>query len=234
MTAQVASRTGDTPRESPRPTWTFLTNHPVVLIYITQHPESTVRAIAIGVGLTERATLAILRDLDDERLVDRHRAGRRNTYVVRYERLIGLAGATPTFNAAVEAVVLALISISPEGRAASRKRTAPSAQDRATRVGTWGFFTNHMMMLGAIAAAPTLTVRELALLTKITERGAMSILNQLEAEQIILRHREGRRNRYTVNIEAFRAFRGWTYDTWSMPSQLIEVAAKGIRALARR
>lgn len=204
-----------------------------MLIYITQHPESTVRAIAIGVALTERATLAILRDLDDERLVDRHRAGRRNTYVVRYERLVGLAGGAPAFNAAVEAVVLALISISPEGRAASRQRTAPSAADRAARVGTWGFFTNHMMMLGAIAAAPTLTVRELALLTKITERGAMSILNQLEAEQIILRHREGRRNRYTINIEALRTFRGWTYETWSMPAQLIDVAAKGIRALAR-
>ncbi len=235
MTAKVASREGDAPRgrAAPRATWTFLTNHPVVLIYITQHPESTVRAIAIGVGLTERATLAILRDLDDERLVERHREGRRNTYVVRYERLVGLAGSAPAFNAAAEAVVGALVSIAPEGRAASRQRTAPSAADRGRRVGTWGFFTNHMMLLGAIAAAPTLTVRELALLTKITERGAMSILKQLEAEHIIVRHREGRRNRYTIDIDAFRAFRGWTYDTWAMPVQLIDVAAKGIRALAR-
>jgi DNA-binding MarR family transcriptional regulator len=234
VTAEVATRRGDAPRAAARPTWGFLTNHPVVLIYTTQHPESTVRAIASGVGLTERASLSILRDLDDERLVERHRSGRRTTYVVRYERLIGMAGNAAGMNQAVEAVVRALISISPEGRAASRKRTAPSTADRSPRVGSWGFFTNHMSVLGAIAAAPTLTLRELAVMTKITERAVMSILNQLEAEQIIVRQREGRRNRYRVDIEAFRSFRGWTYETWEMPAQLKDVAARGIRALSRR
>jgi DNA-binding MarR family transcriptional regulator len=233
VTAEVASRTRDARRETPRPTWSFLTNHPVVLIYITQHPESTVRAIAVDVGLTERATLAILRDLDDERLVERHRQGRRNTYVVRYERLVGMVGAGTPANAAVEAVVRALISISPEGRAASRKRKAPSVEDRGPRMGTWAFFTNHMALLVAIARAPTLTVRELAVLTRLTERGALTILNQLEAESIVLRHREGRRNRYTIDLDAFSEFRGWSYATWSIPEQLIDVARKGIRAIGR-
>ena len=233
MTAEVASRRGDAPHPAPRPTWSFLTNHPVVLVYVTQHPESTVRSTAIGVGLTERATLAILRDLDDELLVERRRAGRRTTYVVRYERLIGMTGAGSPTNAAVEAVVRALISISPEALAASKKRRPASPSDSAPRVGSWGFFTNHMALLAAIARAPTLTVRELAIATKITERAVMSILNQLEAEHIIVRHREGRRNRYTVNLDAFRAFRGWSYDTWAMPAPLIDVAARGIRAIGR-
>ena len=233
MTAEVASRRGDAPQAAPRPTWSFLTNHPVVLVYVTQHPESTVRSTAVGVGLTERATLAILRDLDDELLVERHRAGRRTTYVVRYERLVGMTGAGSPTNAAVEAVVRALISISPEALAASKKRRPANASDRAPRVGSWGFFTNHMALLAAIAGTPTLTVRELAIATKITERAVMSILNQLEAERIIVRHREGRRNRYTVDLDAFRAFRGWSYDTWAMPAPLIDVAARGIRAIGR-
>ncbi len=233
MTAEVASRRGDTPHAAPRPTWSFLTNHPVILIYVTQHPESTVRSTAVGVRLTERATLAILRDLDDELLVERHRSGRRTTYVVRYERLVGMTGAGSPTNAAVEAVVRALISISPEALAASKKRRPVSASDSAPRVGSWGFFTNHMALLISIARAPTMTVRELAIATKITERAVMSILNQLEAEKIIVRHREGRRNRYTVDLDAFRAFRGWSYDTWAMPAPLIDVAARGIRAIGR-
>lgn len=233
MVAEVASRRGDARREAPPPTWSFLTNHPVLLIYITQHPGSTVRSIALDVGLTERATLAILRDLDDERLVERHRHGRRNTYVVRYQRLIGMVTAGTPANAVVEAVVRALISIAPEGRAASRNRPAPSAEDREARVGSWVFFTNHMALLIAIARAPTMTVRELAVLTRLTERGMLSILNQLEAEAIVLRHREGRRNRYTIDLDAFRAFRGWSYATWAIPEQLIDVAAKGIRAVGR-
>jgi DNA-binding MarR family transcriptional regulator len=232
LTAEVASRRSDAPHAAPRPTWSFLTNHPVVLIYVTQHPESTVRSTAVGVGLTERATLAILRDLDDERLVERHRNGRRTTYVVRYERLVGMTGDGSPTNAAVEAVVRALISISPEALAAKKRRPANEG-DRAPRVGSWGFFTNHMALLVAIARAPTLTVRELAITTKITERAVMSILNQLEAEKIIVRYREGRRNRYTVDLDAFRAFRGWSYETWAMPPPLIDVAARGIRAVGR-
>ena len=58
--------------------WSFLTNHALVLIYVIMHPDSTVREIAVGIGVTERATLAILRELEDEGIVERHRDGRRN------------------------------------------------------------------------------------------------------------------------------------------------------------
>ncbi len=204
-----------------------------MLIYIVQHPESTVRAIAQGVGLTERATLAILHDLDEERVIERHRDGRRNTYTVRYERLVGMSQQTRAMNVAATVVVGALIDLSPEGPRATRRHHAPSAEDREPRIGSWAFFTNHMQMLGAIARDPTMTVRDLAMETKITERAAVQILNQLEAESIIVRHREGRRNNYTIDVEAFRQFRGWRYDGWMMPTSLIEVAINGFRALAR-
>ena len=219
------------PEPGPRPTWTFLTNHPVVLIFIVQHPESTVRNIAQGVGLTERATLAILRDLDDEGLVDRHRNGRRNTYAINYGRLLGLANGT-VLDPAVHAVVAALISISPE---AGRVETehAPTKEDKRPRVGTWEFFTNHTLMLAAIARDNTLTVRDLAARVRMTERAAVSILHQLEAEGIITRHKEGRRNSYTIDLEAFRHFRGWQYEGWALPKALTDVAVNAIRAIGR-
>jgi DNA-binding MarR family transcriptional regulator len=217
--------------EGPRPTWTFLTNHPVVLIYVVQHPESTVRTIAQGVGLTERATLAILRDLDDEGLVERHRNGRRNTYAVNYGRLLGLAQGT-VLDPAVNAVVAALISIAPEAQTA-RRNYEPTKEDKRPRVGTWEFFTNQTLMLAAIARDNTLTVRELAARVGVTERAAVAILHQLEAEDIIERHKEGRRNSYTINLEAYRHFRGWHYDGWSLPKALVDVAVNAIRAIGR-
>ena len=61
----------------------------------------------------------------------------------------------------------------------------------------------------------------------------MTILHQLEAEGIIARHREGRRNSYTIDLEEFRRFRGWTYDGWAVPAPLVDVAVAAIRAIGR-
>jgi len=227
-TAAPAARA---PRPGARPGWTFLTNHPVVLIFVVQHPESTVRVIASGVGLTERATLAILRDLDDEGIVQRHRTGRRNTYVVDYNRMLGLAGGS-VMGPSVGAVVRVLISLSPEGRAARREHE-PTEHDKRPRVTTFEFFTNHTMLLAAIAEDNTRTVRELAAQVGVTERAAVALLHALEAEGVIKRHREGRRNSYTINLEAFRRFRGWRYDGWSVPKELVDLAVKAVRAVGR-
>lgn len=67
--------------------WCFLTNHALVLIHVTQHPHSTVRDIADAVGITERATHSVLRDLRAEGIVDAERNGRRNSYSVNFEHL---------------------------------------------------------------------------------------------------------------------------------------------------
>ena len=67
--------------------WGFLTTHALVLIHVTQQPHSTVRDIAAAVGVTERATHSVLRDLRNARVVDAARAGRRNSYTVNFEHL---------------------------------------------------------------------------------------------------------------------------------------------------
>jgi DNA-binding IclR family transcriptional regulator len=65
------------------PRWTFLTNHFLVLVAISGDPDLRVRDIADHVGITERATQAILGDLVEEGFVERIRIGRRNRYKIR-------------------------------------------------------------------------------------------------------------------------------------------------------
>lgn len=60
--------------------WTVLTNHGLVLVAIARNPNVRVRDIANAVGITERATQAILRDLDRGNYIERARIGRRNRY----------------------------------------------------------------------------------------------------------------------------------------------------------
>ncbi len=68
--------------------WLFLTNHARVLIYIAQYPTSTARRIADAVGITERATQRLIRDLDEAGYITRRRVGRNNQYVVHHDREI--------------------------------------------------------------------------------------------------------------------------------------------------
>jgi DNA-binding Lrp family transcriptional regulator len=62
--------------------WGLLTNHAVVLIHVFEHPRSTLREIANAVGITERAALSILRQLEEEECMTRVKEGRRNHYTV--------------------------------------------------------------------------------------------------------------------------------------------------------
>jgi DNA-binding IscR family transcriptional regulator len=223
------------------PSWSFLTNYSIVLAYVALRPDSTVRTIAADVGITERATLSILRDLDDERIVRRTRNGRRNTYSVDFDRLTSMPrGDRDTANSAVprpflDFVIKTLFDAAQEqGAVAHEPPAADSNEDSEARVGEWGFFTNHLAVLLAVAGDGERTVRELAMQATITERAAVAILNQLRAEAIIGTVRFGRRNTHTIDFEAFRQFRGWTFDTWEIPPQLVDVAAKGIEMLAKR
>ncbi len=63
-------------------TWTFLTNHAHVLVWVSNHPQARVRDIAANVGITERAAQSILRDLEADGYVSKQRLGRRNSYTV--------------------------------------------------------------------------------------------------------------------------------------------------------
>ena len=66
----------------------------------------------------------------------------------------------------------------------------------------WGLLTNHALILIHVREHPRSTLREIANAVGITERAALSLLRALEEEGIISRRKEGRRNRYWVNIDA--------------------------------
>jgi DNA-binding transcriptional ArsR family regulator len=68
--------------------WGFLTNYAVLLAYVVLHPESTVRAISQGIGITERAALSILRALEEDGLISREKQGRRNRYWLHYGAIL--------------------------------------------------------------------------------------------------------------------------------------------------
>jgi DNA-binding MarR family transcriptional regulator len=66
--------------------WNFLTNHAHVLLCISENPDATVRELASLVGITERAVMRIVRELDDAGFVERTREGRRNHYTIKTGR----------------------------------------------------------------------------------------------------------------------------------------------------
>lgn len=68
--------------ESSSPQWTFITNHGLVLSYISHHPTSTAREIANYIGVTERTTHKIIGDLESAGYISRQKIGRRNVYSV--------------------------------------------------------------------------------------------------------------------------------------------------------
>lgn len=68
--------------------WGLLTNHALVLIHVANNPRSTLREIALAVGITERAAFSILRAMEEEKIVSRQREGRRNKYWVDYTALL--------------------------------------------------------------------------------------------------------------------------------------------------
>lgn len=59
-----------------------MTNHSHVMICLVQNPESRLRDIAARVGITERAVLRIITDLEASGALTRIREGRRNRYQV--------------------------------------------------------------------------------------------------------------------------------------------------------
>lgn len=65
-----------------KPGWTFLTNHGHVLVYLYRYPNAKISQISSAIGITERSTLTIVRDLEDQGYVSKLKVGRRNTYQV--------------------------------------------------------------------------------------------------------------------------------------------------------
>jgi DNA-binding transcriptional ArsR family regulator len=80
--------------------------------------------------------------------------------------------------------------------------------------GRWGLLTNHALVLIHVVEHPRSTLRDIADAVNITERAAMSLLRALEEDAIISRRKEGRRNVYTVDVNALMSHR--TQGTYSI------------------
>lgn len=62
--------------------WTFLSNHGHVLVYLSRNPEARVKDIAAEIGITERSAQSILLELQESEYITKTKQGRRNTYRV--------------------------------------------------------------------------------------------------------------------------------------------------------
>lgn len=60
------------------PSWSFLTNHALVLVHIGRRPDGTGIELAQAAGITERAVRNIVADLHGAGYIEREKIVRRN------------------------------------------------------------------------------------------------------------------------------------------------------------
>ena len=62
----------------------------------------------------------------------------------------------------------------------------------------WSFLTNHAWVLLCIAHDPGVRLRDIAARTGVTERTAYGIVTDLTEAGYVVKHKDGRRNRYQI------------------------------------
>jgi hypothetical protein len=68
-------------------------------------------------------------------------------------------------------------------------------------VTSWGFLTNHGRVLLCIARDPGVRLRDIADRLGITERSAHGIVADLTEAGYVVKHKDGRRNRYQIQAD---------------------------------
>jgi len=66
---------------------------------------------------------------------------------------------------------------------------------------TWSFLTNHGRALVCIAHDPGVRLRDIAESLGVTERTAFGIVTDLTQAGYVSKDREGRRNRYEIQVQ---------------------------------
>ncbi len=91
--------------------------------------------------------------------------------------------------------------MSPTGSAepSAADITPPARGGAADR--RWTFLSNHAHVLIGISRDPSSRMRDLAADIGISERAVQKIVADLEAEHLLKRHREGRRNVYELHLD---------------------------------
>ena len=64
----------------------------------------------------------------------------------------------------------------------------------------WSFLTNHARVLVCIAHDPGMRLRDIAAALGITERTAYGIVTDLTAAGYVVKDKDGRRNRYQIQV----------------------------------
>ncbi len=72
----------------------------------------------------------------------------------------------------------------------------------ASEKATWTFLSNHTHVLVCLSLNPDQVLREVASQVGITERAVQRIVADLEQAGVLERERDGRRNRYRLNLDA--------------------------------
>ncbi|EQC46954.1 winged helix-turn-helix domain-containing protein [Bacteriovorax sp. DB6_IX] len=65
-----------------RPSWTFFSNHGHIYFLLAANEDITAREIAMRVGITERAVLGIIQDLNEAGYIIKKKVGRANRYSI--------------------------------------------------------------------------------------------------------------------------------------------------------
>lgn len=65
--------------------WTFLNNHAHVLLCLARDPDMVMREVALRVGVTERATQKIVKDLMESQVLVSQKVGRCNRYRINLD-----------------------------------------------------------------------------------------------------------------------------------------------------
>jgi predicted transcriptional regulator len=68
------------------------------------------------------------------------------------------------------------------------------------RAENWSFLTNHARVLLRIAQDPGTRLRDIAASLGITERSAYSIVTDLTGAGYVVKHKDGRRTRYQIQV----------------------------------
>jgi DNA-binding MarR family transcriptional regulator len=66
---------------------------------------------------------------------------------------------------------------------------------------TWSFLTKHAQVLVCIAHDPGVRLRDIATMVGVTERSAFGIVNDLVSAGYVVKSKDGRRNRYSIQSD---------------------------------
>ena len=105
--------------------WTFFTNHGTVLLYIADHPDDTMHAVAHALDMTERTTATVIAELRATGYLSVERRGRNNHYSVNGAKPLRRG---PHSKFRVRALLGALSVLDSEEKPGRKRRPARKAR----------------------------------------------------------------------------------------------------------